>query len=75
MPGGAVDMEVDGDGTNSLNKPLLPSRAAIAPTNIQQLTSKLEKISLKKLASDAKRAKKPKYIDTSKLLHFTRSSN
>lgn len=68
-----VDMEVDGDGVKSHYKPLTEAKSVYAPTNIQQLTNQLEKITIKKLATDAKRARKPKYIDTSKLLSFRRS--
>lgn len=69
-----ADMEVDGSGADGLDhsKPLTESKRDHGPTNIQSLTSQLEKISIKKLSSDAKKAKKPKYIDTSKLLKFSR---
>jgi len=39
-----VDMEVDGDGVKSHYKPLTEAKSVYAPTNIQQLTNQLEKI-------------------------------
>ena len=68
------DMEVDGAGADGLDhsKPLTESKRDHGTTNIEQLTNALEKITIKKLAADSKKAKKPKYIDTSKLLRFSR---
>jgi len=66
-----ADMDIDGKGVDH-SKPLTESKRDHGPTNIQQLTDQLEKITIKKLATDAKKRAKPKYIDTSKLLRFTR---
>lgn len=68
------DMEVDGSGADGLDhsKPLTESKRVHEPTNIQSLTSQLEKITIKKMAADQKKAKKPKYISTEALLRFKR---
>jgi len=67
-----ADMEVDG-GAIDHSKPLRPAKAGPNQTNIEQLTTQLSDITISKLAEDAKKAKKPKYIDTSKLLKFSRA--
>jgi len=70
------DMEVDGSGANGLDhsKPLTESKRDHGPTNIQSLTNQLEKITIKQLSADAKKKKKPRYIDTSRLLRFSRTT-
>lgn len=65
-----TDMEVDGSGSSMA--PIAPSKRDHGPTNIQSLTSQLEKITIRKISDDAKKLKRPKYIDTSKLLRFKR---
>jgi hypothetical protein len=64
-------MEIDGGGLDHSNK-LTPAKAVPAPTNIEVLTKKLEQVSLKSMAKEAKKRKKPKYINTSALLKFSR---
>lgn len=66
-------MDVDG-GALDHSKPLTTATREHKSTNIEALTDKLESISLKKMTDDAKKAKKPKYIDTSSLFTFNRSS-
>ncbi|KAK1928123.1 hypothetical protein P3T76_014995 [Phytophthora citrophthora] len=68
-------MDIDGDGvTSGTAKPLGPSKTDHGSTNIETLTKQLEKVSVSQLAKEQKKAKKPKYIDTSKLLTFKRDS-
>lgn len=70
----ASDVEVDG-GALDHSKVLTPSKQEHQHTNIQALTDKLESITIKKIRADAKKRKKPKYIDTTKLLRFSRSNS
>lgn len=70
MPTGS-GMDVD---TVDHSKPLKPSNKHTEPTNIEQLTKQLNKITVKSVANEQKKAKKPKYIDTSKLLKFHRQA-
>lgn len=67
-------MEVDGDGLDHESKPVKAAKRELGPTNIETLTSQLQKVSIKQLASEQKKKKKPKYIDTSKLLNFKREA-
>lgn len=59
-------MDIDGGGS----KPHVDDQ-----TNIETLTDQLKKISLKSLSIEQKKKKKPKYIDTSKLLTFRREKS
>jgi len=56
-------MDVDGGG----------ERQPEVESNIETLTHQLQKISIKKLADEQKKIKKPVYINTSTLLKFSRS--
>ncbi|KAG3001504.1 hypothetical protein PC121_g22327 [Phytophthora cactorum] len=68
-------MDIDGDGvTSGTVKPLAPAKTGHGSTNIETLTKQLEKINITQLAKEQKKAIKPKYIDTSKLLTFKRDS-
>jgi hypothetical protein len=74
MPSASA-MDLNGDGLIDHSKPLLPATREHKHTNIEALTSKLESITIKKIGADAKKRKKPKYIDTTKLLRFSRSNS
>lgn len=69
--------KIDIEGTNDTvdhSKPLTEAKRMNAPhTNIQILTDQLNKINTKTLEKEQKKIKKPRYIDTSKLLTFKRS--
>ncbi|KAG3080595.1 hypothetical protein PI125_g20402 [Phytophthora idaei] len=68
-------MDIDGDGvTSGTVKSLAPAKTDHGSTNIETLTKQLEKINVSQLAKEQKK-KKPKYIDTSKLLTFKRESH
>ena len=69
-------MEIDGSGADEVDhsKPLKPSQREHAPTNIETLTNKIQRLSVKTINSDLKKKKKVRYIDTSKLLSFKRES-
>ena len=68
-------MEIDGDGTTAGTvKALVPAKTDHGSTNIETLTKQLEKVNVSQLAKEQKKKKKPKYIDTSKLLTFKRDS-
>lgn len=73
MPSGA-GMDIDSTGIVDHSKPLKPSNKNNEPTNIEQLSSQLRKITIKSLANEQKKIKKPKFIDTSKLLRFHRQT-
>lgn len=66
-------MEIDGDGCIG-TKLLTPSKQDHGSTSIETLNNQLQKISIKHLSDEQKKTKRPKYIDTSKLLNFTRSA-
>jgi hypothetical protein len=53
--------------------PLKATTREHKPTNIQTLTSQLEKITVKEIVKEQKKKRKPKYIDTTSLLRFTRA--
>lgn len=59
-------MEIDGaeGGGAKMSTPM--------DSNIEILTKKLQTMTVKKLSDAQKKKKKPKYIDTSKLLSFKR---
>ena len=67
-------MEVDGSGEVDHSKPVAPAKQDHGSTNIETLTKKLTQISVTHLAKEQQKKKKPKYIDTSKLLSFKRES-
>lgn len=69
----SMDIDMDGgSGVVDHSKPLKPSKNENEPTNIEVLTDKLQKFSIKALDKERTKKKKPKYIDTSKLLNFKR---
>ncbi|DAZ99846.1 TPA: hypothetical protein N0F65_008589 [Lagenidium giganteum] len=64
-------MEVDGSGVEDRHtEPVTTAKRDYGSTNIETLTNKVNQITIKQLAKDAQKQKKPKYIDTSKLLNF-----
>ncbi|KAL8013225.1 hypothetical protein Plhal710r2_c039g0136881 [Plasmopara halstedii] len=67
-------MEIDGSGEVDHSKPVAPSKNDYGSTNIETLSNQLQKISISHLAKKQKKMKKPRYIDTSKLLNFERES-
>ncbi|GMF37617.1 unnamed protein product [Phytophthora lilii] len=67
-------MEIDGSGEVDHSKPVAPSKNDYGSTNIETLSNQLQKISVSHLAKEQKKMKKPRYIDTSKLLNFKRES-
>ncbi|GMF48567.1 unnamed protein product [Phytophthora fragariaefolia] len=79
-------MEIDGSGEvdheqskiagalRASSKPVAPSKNDYGSTNIETLSNQLQKISISHLAKEQKKIKKPRYIDTSKLLTFKRGS-
>lgn len=67
-------MEVDGSGEVDHSKAVSPAKRDNGSTNIETLTNQLQKINISQMAKEQQKKKKPKYIDTSKLLSFTRSS-
>jgi hypothetical protein len=67
-------MDIDSTGVVDHSKPLKPSNKINEPTNIEQLSTQLRKITIKSLADEQKKIRKPKYIDTSKLLRFHRQT-
>ena len=67
-------MDIDGSGEVDHSKPVAPTKREYAPTNIEVLTSKIQKLGVKSIADEAKKTKKIKYIDTSVLLNFKRES-
>jgi chemotaxis receptor (MCP) glutamine deamidase CheD len=66
-------MGIDGSGEVDHSKPVAPSKNDYGSTNIETLSNQLQKISINHLAKEQKK-KKPRYIDTSKLLNFKRES-
>lgn len=64
--------QIDGSGEVDHSKPVTPARRENGATNIETLTEKLQNFSIKTVNNEAKKRKKPKYIDTSKLLTFHR---
>ncbi|DBA00248.1 TPA: hypothetical protein N0F65_007892 [Lagenidium giganteum] len=68
-------MDIDGDGvTSGTVKALVAAKTDHGSTNIETPTKQLEKVNVSQLAKEQKKKKKPKYIDTSKLLTFKRDS-
>ena len=67
-------MDIDGSGEVDHSKLVTPSKRDYGSTNIETLTNQLQKVSVSQLAKEQQKKKKPKYIDTSKLLNFTRNS-
>ncbi|KAL8001190.1 hypothetical protein Plhal703r1_c19g0085731 [Plasmopara halstedii] len=67
-------MEIDGSGEVDHSKPVAPSKNDYGSTNIETLSNQLQKISVSHLAKEQKKMKKPRHIDTSKLLNFKRES-
>ncbi|GMF23871.1 unnamed protein product [Phytophthora lilii] len=63
-------MEIDGSGEMDHSKSVAPSKNDYGSTNIETLSNQLQKINISQLAKEQKKSKKPKYIDTSKLLNF-----
>jgi hypothetical protein len=69
----AGNYRLDGGELSGINKPLKATTREHKPTNIQTLTSQLEKITVKEIVKEQKKKRKPKYIDTTSLLRFTRA--
>lgn len=67
-------MDVDGSGVVDHSKPVTPAKRDHGSTNIETLTNQLQTISVSQMAKEHKKKKAPKYINTSKLLSFTRES-
>ena len=67
-------MDIDGSGEVDHSKPVAPSKREYAPTNIEVLTNKIQKLGVKSIGDEAKKIKKVKYINTSALLNFNRES-
>ena len=67
-------MEIDGSGEVDHSKPVAPATRQHAPTNIETLTNQIQRLGVKRITDEAKKTKKVKYIDTSKLLTFRRES-
>lgn len=67
-------MEIDGSGEVDHTKPVAPSKNDYGSTNIETLSNQLQKISISHLAKEQKKTRKPRYIDTSRLLNFKRES-
>ncbi|CEG44019.1 uncharacterized protein PHALS_14767 [Plasmopara halstedii] len=67
-------MEINGDGTTfDTVSALSPAKTGHDSTNIETLTKQLEKINVYQLAKKRLK-KKPRYIETSKLLTLNRNS-
>jgi hypothetical protein len=73
-PGARRASLFDGSGIGVHTQAVVPSRKAVEDTNIETLSKQLNKIDISHMAKKAK-PKKPKYIDTSKLLGFKRASS
>ena len=67
-------MEIDGSGEVNHSKRVTPATRDHGSTNINTLTNQLQKINITQMAKEQQKKKKPKYIDTSKLLSFQRES-
>lgn len=65
-------MEIYGGELSGINKPLQATTHEHKATNIQTLKDQLENITVKEIVKEHKMKRKPKYIDTSSLLRFTR---
>jgi hypothetical protein len=65
-------MEIDGAGEVDHSKLVLPSKRDNGSTNIEMLSDPLQKISVSQMAKQQQKIKRVKYIDTSKLLSFSR---